>query len=69
MLVVSPEVAKETNYNNLQGLENWQKWSDVGEAIKVNRPAILKMFGDLRYNFADFCDAKCYEPSVSNIFK
>ena len=45
------------------GLENWQKWSDVGEAIKVNRPAILKMFGDLRYNFADFCDSKCYEPS------
>jgi hypothetical protein len=47
----------------LVGFESWKVWADVGDSIKRNRPAILKMFGDLRFNFADFCDAKCYEPS------
>ena len=51
----------------LVGFESWKVWADVGHSIKINRPAILKMFGDLRFNFADFCDAKCYEPSVSKL--
>jgi len=43
------------------GLKSFNQWADVGLFIKHNRPAILKLFGDLKYNFSDFCDSSCYE--------
>jgi len=41
-------------------LKNTAQWNDVGIFIKHNRPAILKLFGDLKFNFLDFCQAECY---------